>query len=153
MARRGRLPRTVVPAPMPREDQRASAREQPSAARRGRTSSGREAKGLPAGALLRIDEYLLACFQWESPPRVGELARTLGLTSDRFMETFRRATGVAPSTYLKDLQVTAAKLILLKTDMPIDKVGYATCFGTRRTFFREFRRLTGMSPSSFRKRP
>jgi transcriptional regulator GlxA family with amidase domain len=103
--------------------------------------------------LLRINQYLLACFRWESPPRVGELARSLGWTPDRFMETFRRGTGVAPSTYLKDLQVEAAKLLLLRTNMSIDRVAYATCFGTRRTLFREFRRLTGTSPSDFRERP
>ncbi len=101
----------------------------------------------------RINDYLLACFQGESPPRVGELARALGLSRDHFVETFCRSTGIPPSTYLKDRQITAAKLLLIHTELPVGKVGYATGFGTRRTFFREFRNRTGRSPAAYRKHP
>lgn len=101
----------------------------------------------------RIDDYLLACFQKESPPRVAELARTLGLTQDRFVETFFRAAGTTPSIYLKDRQVAAAKLLLVKTNLDVSKIGYATGFGTRRTFFREFRMRTGTTPACYRISP
>ena len=110
------------------------------------------APGLPRGMLRRIHRYLLACFRNESPPRVSELARELGMPLSKFVETFHRATGMAPSVYLKERQIAAAKLLLLRTEIPVDKVGYTVAFGTRRTFFREFRKHTGMSPARYRER-
>jgi len=108
--------------------------------------------GLPRGMLRLIHRYLLACFRQESPPRVSELARELGVPLSKFVETFHRATGMAPSTYLKERQIAGAKLLLLRTEIPVDKVGYAVGFGTRRTFFREFHKHTGLSPALYRER-
>jgi AraC-like DNA-binding protein len=101
--------------------------------------------------LERIDDYLLTCFQKESPPRIAELARTLGQAQVRFVETFFRAMGRTPSAYLKDRQVAAASLLLLKTNTEVNRIGYAAGFGTRRTFFREFLKRTGMTPANYRK--
>lgn len=111
----------------------------------------RNLRGLPLGVLEQVEEYLVACFERESPPRVSELAKMLRFPLGRFVETFQRATGMKPSTYLKRRQVTAAKLLLRRTKLTVDKVGYAVGFGTRRTFFREFRQRTGMSPALYRK--
>ena len=102
--------------------------------------------------LKRIDQYLSTCFRRQSPPRVSELARLLELPLNRFGETFHLATGMTPSAYLKDRQVGAAKLLLLNTKLSVEKVGHATAFGTRRTFFREFRKCTGTSPAGYRRR-
>ncbi len=100
--------------------------------------------------LQAIEEYLEFCFAGESPPRVSELARRLGMSRRELAETFRAATASSTSFYLKERQVGAAKLLLALTDLPIDRVGYAIGFGTRRTFFREFRQRTGMSPDAYR---
>lgn len=110
----------------------------------------RAGQGLSRGMLKRIHQYLFTCFRRESPPRVSELARWLGIPLSKFVETFHRATGMTPSAYLKERQIAAAKLLLLRTEMPVDKVGYAMGFGTRRTFFREFRKRTGVSPAEYR---
>ena len=59
---------------------------------------------------------------------------------------------MAPSVYLKERQIAAAKLLLIRTEMSVDKVGYAVAFGTRRTFFREFHKHTGMAPARYRER-
>lgn len=100
----------------------------------------------------RAEDYLLSCFQKESPPRVGEFARNFGLARDQFVETFLRAAGRPPSVYLKDRQVAVAKVLLLKTDLPVNRIGYATAFGTRRTFFREFLKRTGTTPVAYRRK-
>ncbi|MGH9316422.1 MAG: helix-turn-helix domain-containing protein [Thermoanaerobaculia bacterium] len=88
----------------------------------------------------------------ESPPRVSELARLLGLRLNSFVETFHSAAGTTPSGYLKRRQVDAARLLLFRATMTVDRVGYAAGFGTRRTFFRAFRKHTGLSPALYRKR-
>lgn len=107
---------------------------------------------LPPGLLDDIDGYALTCLECEGAPRVSELARVLGIPLGRFVETFHRATGLIPSTYLKKRQIEAAKLLLLRTDMPVDKIAYAAGFGTRRTFFRQFRQRAGLSPAQYRER-
>ncbi len=109
-------------------------------------------QGLPDGVLKQVNRYLITCFRQEAPPRVAELARHLGLPLSRFVETFHRATGMTPSAYLKESQITAAKLLVLRTSMTMDRIAYATGFGTRRTLFREFRKHTGMSPAGYRRR-
>lgn len=100
----------------------------------------------------RIHKYLLACYRRESPPRVSELARLLEIPLGKFVVTFHSATGMTPSQYLKERQIAAAKLLLLNTEKPVDRVGYAAAFGSPRTFFREFRKRTGMTPASYRER-
>ena len=150
LVRLGKLPRTAALSPTTHPDQGDRPRKPPKAVKRSRAFSGSGARGLPPGLLRRINEYLMASFRRGSPPRVGELIRTLDLSHDRFMQMLRGATGMTPSNYLKEWQIMAAKMLLLKTNMTMDKVAYATGFGTRRTFFREFRRLTGMSPATFR---
>jgi len=124
----------------------------PGSSRERDRSQQRTPQGLPQGMLKRIHQYLLACFRKESPPRVSELARWLGIPRSKFVETFHRATGMTPSVYLKERQIAAAKLLLFKTEMPVDKVGYAAGFGSRRTLFREFQKHTGMSPARYRQR-
>lgn len=100
--------------------------------------------------LATIDGYLRSCFDRESQPRVGEVARLLGLSGDQLMETFSRELGTSPAAYLKTRQVEAAVLLLTKTDLSLTQVGYATGFGTRRTLFREFRRRLGTTPGHIR---
>jgi AraC family transcriptional activator FtrA len=102
--------------------------------------------------LTKIDAYLDSCFERESAPRVSEVAKWLGLSRRKLMETFLATVGGRPSEYMKDRQIGAAKLLLAHSDLRVDRVAYATGFGTRRTFFREFRQRTGLSPAAYRKR-
>jgi AraC-like DNA-binding protein len=100
----------------------------------------------------RIETYLDSCFARETPPRVSELARLLGVARERLVETFREHVGMTPIAYLRERQVAAAKQLLRRTAIPITRVGYITGFGTRRTFFRVFSRLASVTPAQFRKR-
>jgi AraC-like DNA-binding protein len=97
-----------------------------------------------------IEAYLDSCFARESPPRVSELARAIGITRERLMETFCDHVGVTPAVFLKGRQIALAKQLLKLTKIPVDRVGYKVGFGTRRTFFRVFQRLTGLTPAQFR---
>ena len=66
------------------------------------------------------------------------------------METFRQEFGTSPSEYLKRRQIEAAVLLLIKTDLPLARVGYATGLGSQRTLFREFQRRLGTTPARVR---
>jgi transcriptional regulator GlxA family with amidase domain len=101
--------------------------------------------------LNRIETYLDACFARESPPRVSELARVLGIARERLVETFCEHIGMKPGDYLRRRQIALARQLLKRTKSPVDRVGYMVGFGTRRTFFRVFHRMTGLTPAQFRR--
>jgi len=110
----------------------------------------RRSHRLPPGTLARIEEYLFRCFETETSPRVSELARVLGLSHRSFIETFHEVLGITPSQYLKLRQLEIARLLLQKTNLSANRVGYVSGFGTRRTFFRSFHSRTGTSPERYR---
>jgi AraC-like DNA-binding protein len=97
-----------------------------------------------------MEIYLASCFEHESPPRVSELAKLIGVSRWNLLETFCEATGLTPSEYIKARQIAAARLLLAKTERTVTQVGYDVGFGTRRTFFREFQKRTKMSPITYR---
>lgn len=83
---------------------------------------------------------------------MNELARILGMPAAQVTREFRAATGERPSAFLKGLQIARAQRLLRFTGLPLNRVGYASGFGTRVSFFRLFRQLTGTTPREFRRR-
>ena len=134
--RNRKAPRVRIPA------RTAAASDRPTA-----RAHDAQAAGLPLEA---IERYLAFCLDRESPPRVTELARALGMSRGKLVETFRSHVGMTPQAYLLERRIETAKLLLKRTKHPIDKVGYMAGFGTRRTFFRAFHRATGMAPAWYR---
>ena len=101
---------------------------------------------------LRLTAYLDACYLIETPPRVSELADSLGVSSAQLSKTFRRLFGTHLSDYLKMRQVEYADVLLRQTSLTVTKVAYMAGFGTRRTFFRTYRRVKGETPDQYRAR-
>jgi AraC-like DNA-binding protein len=87
-----------------------------------------------------VDAYVRSCFRRESPPRVSELARTLGLSRRTLMKRFREVQEVTPSAYVKKMQIARAKILLLR-GWPTERCAQVAGFGTPRSLFRSFREL------------
>jgi transcriptional regulator GlxA family with amidase domain len=100
----------------------------------------------------RLTAYLDACYRIETPPRVSELADSLGVSSAQLSKTFHRLFGSHLSDYLKTRQVEYAEVLLRQTTLTMTKVAYMAGFGTRRTFFRTYRRVKGETPDHYRVR-
>ncbi len=126
---------TPVPGPHPRPD--------------ARTRQEGVSQGTAHGMLSALEDYLRRCFESETSPRVGELAGQHGWKGERFEGTFHRSTGSPLSTYIKERQISVARLFLIHTDLSVDRVGYISGSGTRRTFFREFHARNGLTPARF----
>lgn len=94
--------------------------------------------------------YARGCFGRETAPHVNELADVLGVPAYHLSRAFRAATGEALSGYFKRLQVIRARRLLRFTSLPLNRVAYASGFGTRANFFRLFKHLTGSTPLEFR---
>lgn len=100
----------------------------------------------------RLTAYLDACYRVETPPRVSELAESLGVSSAQLSKTFHRLFGAHLSDTLKTRQVEFAEVLLRQTTLTMTKVAYMAGFGTRRTFFRTYRRVKGETPDHYRAR-
>ncbi len=111
-------------------------------------SPRRDAQSLRAAA----QSYVRSCFGRETQPHASELAGMLGLTPYQLSRHFTAALGQSPSAYLKRLQIVRAQRLLRFTSLPLNRVAYASGFGTRATFFRRFKQLTGSTPQAFRLR-
>jgi AraC-like DNA-binding protein len=98
-----------------------------------------------------VDQYLHRCFATEETPRVSELASQLGTTAVRLSRDFTAVCGLSLSSYLKRRQIRQAQRLLTESTLTTTRIGYASGFGTRRTFYRAFRRGTGLSPDQYRR--
>ncbi|MEO8382944.1 MAG: helix-turn-helix transcriptional regulator [Acidobacteriota bacterium] len=98
-----------------------------------------------------IEQYLRHCFATEESPRVSELAARLGATRERLSREFAAQCGVSLSAYLKRRQIRHAQELLTASRLSTTRIGYASGFGTRRTFYRAFRRGIGLSPDQYRR--
>jgi AraC-like DNA-binding protein len=96
------------------------------------------------------DRYLRDCYRRRTAVRVSELAQELGVTLPHLSTTFREATGVSLSDYLKPRQARYAEFLLRTTTLGLSDIAAAAGFGTPNTFARIFSRLYGAPPDTYR---
>jgi AraC-like DNA-binding protein len=96
-----------------------------------------------------IRRYLADCYANESPPRVSELAKVLGMHPVILRRRIKDAHGVTASRYLKTAQIRFA-CELLGGGIPLREIARRAAFGTPRSFFRAFRRELRISPAVYR---
>jgi AraC-like DNA-binding protein len=82
--------------------------------------------------------------------RIGDVARELGLSPFSLLRQFRAASGKTPYTYLLELRLERAKVLLAGTHTPIHAVGSMVGFAEPAHFSRFFKAATGCSPSEYR---
>jgi len=99
-----------------------------------------------------VRQYLQACVDLESPPRVSELAERAGVSATALTRRFRKRYGINIADYLKQWQVARAEELMRETTLTATAIAYRCGFGTRRTFFRAYRRIRGETPAVFRSR-
>lgn len=80
-----------------------------------------------------------------------EIAAQMNMGYETLRKQFRACTGISIGQYAIRVRVNRAKALLLRSDLPLEKLavqlGYSDCF----TFSKQFKQHTGVSPSVFRK--
>lgn len=99
---------------------------------------------------LQIIEQYLAGLSGKSPS-VADLAAACGFSERYFARLFRELTGFPVSQYIKAVQVSKAKVLLLETDLPLKEIAYRLGYSTSANFASSFRAATGATPGQFRK--
>jgi AraC-like DNA-binding protein len=79
------------------------------------------------------------------------LAAQMGLTPTRFHTVFRRATGMAPMRYVRQVRLQHAQRLLLDTTLSVAEVGARIGCRDPFHFSRMFKTATGKSPGAYRR--
>ncbi len=79
-----------------------------------------------------------------------ELAAQMDIGYEALRKQFRASTGIPIGQYAIRVRINRAKALLLRSDLPLEKLavqlGYPDCF----SFCKQFKQHTGVSPSQFR---
>ena len=81
---------------------------------------------------------------------VDEVAAAAGLSVSQFTRLFRRDTGTTPSTFVSQLRMERAALLLERTTLSVTEVMTQVGVTDPSHFARDFRRTHGFSPRTFR---
>lgn len=120
------------------------------------TATGHEAPraaavqpGAGGDALVAAAQYQLQQ-RYADRSQLAELATTLAVSPRTLSRRFQRALGLSPQDYVQTLRIEAAKRMLMRTDMRVDRVGQQVGYADAGFFKRLFRSQTGLTPSAWR---
>jgi AraC-like DNA-binding protein len=81
---------------------------------------------------------------------LDDLAEALGLSKYHFCREFKKATGVTPMAFVRQVRVEAARSLLLSTSLTLKGIAEQVGFSDEFQLSRVFRRVTGFAPSHVR---
>lgn len=96
----------------------------------------------------RVEEYLAGLTG--KAPSVTDLAALCGLSERYFAKLFREYAGMTASQYIKAVQLSKAKGLLLETDFPLKEIAYRLGYSNIANFTASFRSATGFTPGQYR---
>lgn len=102
------------------------------------------------GIIADAQEWLRSHYADPSP--VDAMVRRSGIPERSFKRRFRVATEHSPIDYVQRLRINEAKRRLERTDVAIDRIGWAVGYEDPAFFRRLFKRLTGVTPGVYRRK-
>ncbi|MFU2208079.1 helix-turn-helix domain-containing protein [Solidesulfovibrio sp. C21] len=85
----------------------------------------------------------------QTPPRLQELARVVGLSHTKLNQCFREMFGTTIFGYLRELRLNRAKSLLDNGCMNVTEVAYAVGYSSLSHFAKSFKAHHGMAPGSY----
>ena len=79
-----------------------------------------------------------------------ELAKTLQISEEHFIRTFKSDFGITPNKFITNARMEKAKRLLLDTDMKIADVSRSCGYDDPLYFSKVFKKNTGLSPKDFK---
>jgi len=83
-------------------------------------------------------------------PNVESVAWSVKVTSEHLCRVFRKELGSSPRQALRNMQVDAAKSLLISSPIEIYRVAEQTGFASVTAFGRYFKTAAGMTPTEYR---
>lgn len=109
---------------------------------------------LPRGGLARWQERRVIDYLRDhlaEDTGIPELAALVGLSPFHFARQFRASTGLPPVAYQRRLRVERAQELLMRTELSVTEIAFATGYDSSQAFARAFRQAVGASPSEWRR--
>ena len=97
--------------------------------------------------MARVKEYIHANFNQNIS--LDDLAQVAHLSPYHFSRVFRKTVGLPPHTYLIQVRVERAKLLLTQ-NQPISQVAHDVGFTDQSHLTRHFKRIVGVPPGQYR---
>lgn len=86
----------------------------------------------------------------EAPALVAATARMLNISERSFTRRFKRITGEAPSTFIRDRRIDRARSLLSESRLPIEEIAARVGYADRAAFAKGFRQKVGSNPAEYR---
>lgn len=83
--------------------------------------------------------------------RLPEVAKKAGFSVPAFSRIFRHATGTSFLSYLRNVRVEHAKLLLRTTNLPTAQIAINCGFQSPHHLIRSFKKVTGHTPGDYRR--
>lgn len=83
--------------------------------------------------------------------KINELCKHLGVSTSYFYKTFVEIMGIAPSKYVLQFKIIAAKKLLRQHIYTIEEISYMLGFSSPYHFCNTFKLLTNMSPQKYKR--
>lgn len=80
------------------------------------------------------------------------IADALHMNPDYLSHLFHKQSGELLNTYITQERVSAAKIQLLNTNLPLKEIAYQTGFANVSYFHKQFKRFTGLTPNQYRQK-
>ena len=87
----------------------------------------------------------------DQPITLTEIAQVAQFSTYHFLRSFKQVFGKTPHTYLGELRLERAQVLLIQTDRPITDICFDVGFQSLSSFINRFRRHCGVSPRMFRR--
>lgn len=111
-----------------------------------------ENKTIPHSGTFDGFENVLAIMQKKMAQKcsISELAAATHTSQRTFLRLFKKATGVSPTEYLKQLRLRHGAKLLYSTNLPISRIALECGFYDSSHFTVKFKSFYGHSPSQYR---
>lgn len=87
----------------------------------------------------------------EDLPTIGEIAREVGLNTNKMQKGFKEILGKTVNDYITEKRLSTARLLLLNTDYTLSTITSIIGYKSHSYFSRKFQETYGALPSEFRK--
>jgi AraC-like DNA-binding protein len=101
----------------------------------------------------RLTRAVQFCRQhFREPVGVKEIAAEAGLSREHFSRVFQAEMDQPPATFLRQLRVNEAALLLRETDLPLREIAMRSGFYSTRHLMRTFQRAHHAGPTAYRRK-
>lgn len=101
---------------------------------------------------MAIIRSMVASAEHPQGPALADLAQACGMQGRELSVSFKRSTGQTLRSYVSNMHIERAKLLLGDRDLLIKQVAYRSGFRSAAAFGDAFRRATGVTPLQYRER-